>query len=151
MTDPIANAIDVLNGLLAAEARSLVRRLGESKPFVTWGAEEESEIVTEVIADHSKAVEAITGEIVRLAGSPDTPSPDLSTADLHYLDLEFLLPQILADQEAIVGAYESAAAKIPAALSSTTGLVGDLLTRHREHVAPLDRLRKLPSSGARSG
>ena len=147
MSQDTAITIDLLNTLLAAEARSMVRRLGESQPFIGQGPIEQTEIVPQLLAEHSAITEAITEEILRLRGCPAPSLPDASSAGLHYLDLQYLLPQVIESEKQTVRVYESVIARLEDA-GLTAPLAQDLLNRHQQRIARLEAFQPQPQPPA---
>ena len=58
MTDP-ERQIDLLNALLDAETRSLLARLGEAAPFVSWTAADQQTLIEDLIEEQGRLEAAL--------------------------------------------------------------------------------------------
>ncbi len=132
--------IAVLNRLLDAESSSLVRRLGEAKPFVQASTAAHWALVQEMIASSEARQRRLAELVVAADGVPSPTRRSAATAALHYLDLAFLVPSLLADQKRVVAAYESVGATgwAPADAAIAAGLA--------EQRRRLDRLQALDAA-----
>ncbi len=138
MTDP-ERQVDLLNALLDAETRSLLTRLGEAAPFVSWTAADEQALIEDLVEEQRQLEAALAECILGLAGSPTAGSADLTTADLHFVELHHLMPRLVADQDRLVHAYEVADERVDADCD-----VGRLICRSRQtHEHQRARLREL--------
>lgn len=129
--------VAVLNQLLAAEHRNLIRRLGESNPFVTWPAAEDRAVVERLLADTRHHQQALAGLILKLRGSPAPATYPTELGGVHYLNLSYLMPQVIAGVRELVRVYEGA---------SGTGhpeadvLISRILGDHTRHLSELERM-----------
>ena len=102
------NAIDVLNGLLAAECGSILGRLAQADPYVSLATAPLVRTIDRlgraVVTHEQNLVELI----YLLGGVPISPPLDARGTSFHYLDLKRLMPAVLADLERLVAAYEAA-------------------------------------------
>lgn len=130
-------AVDTLNRLLAAEYGSLVRRLAEADPFVTWPAAEDKAEVKRMQADIDRHERDLAQVIIKLRGAPVTAGYPTSVGGVHYLKLSFLMPQVIANVRDLIRAYEQA---------GTTGdreadaLISRNLEDHKRHLANLQHI-----------
>ena len=138
MTDP-EQQVDLLNALLDAETRSLLARLGEAAPFVSWTAADEQALVEDLVEEQQQLKAALAECILSLAGSPTAGGADLTMGDLHYVELHHLMPRLVADQDRLVRACEVAAERVDADCDAGR-LIGETRQTHEQH---LDRLREL--------
>lgn len=130
-------AVNVLDDLLAAERASLLQRLGESGPFVSWSATEDHALVRQMLADEHEHVRDLVEGILKLRGSPSPAVVPTDTGGVHYLQLAFLMPQVIADKRRLVKKYESAP---PPDDRLAEALVSRILQTHRRHLAELEKL-----------
>ncbi len=138
MTDP-EQQVDLLNALLDAETRSLLARLGEAAPFVSWAAADGQALIEDLVEEQRQLEAALAECILGLGGSPTAGGADLTTADLHFVELHHLMPRLVADQDRLVRACEVAAERVDADCDA-----GRLIRRTRQtHEHQLARLREL--------
>lgn len=130
-------AIETLNRLLDAEYGSLVHRLGESNPFVTWPAAADRAVVEKIVADVGRHQHELVEMILSLRGAPVPPSYPTSTGGVHYLKLSFLMPQVIASMRQLVQTYETAGST---GRPQADALISRILADHKRHLAELDRL-----------
>lgn len=130
-------SVDTLNRLLAAEQGSLVRRLAEADPFVTWRAADDKAEIRRMIADIERHERDLARMILKLRGAPIPPTYPTSAGGVHYLKLSYLMPQVIANVRQIIRAYEEA---------GTTGdreadaLIARHLEDHKRHLANVQRI-----------
>lgn len=130
-------AVDTLNRLLAAEHGSLVRRLEEAAPFVSWRSASDRAEIQRMFSDTECHQRDLIQMIIRLRGAPLPPTYPTAVGGLHYLRLSYLMPQVIAGVRDIVDLYESV---------GTTGdrdadaLCGRILENHKRHLANLQRI-----------
>ena len=132
-------AVDVLDELLAAESRSLIRHLDSSTVFISWASADDAEAVRAMVVEDAQHAELLTRTILDLEGNPSPLGYDPIAAGMHYLELHTLLPQVVAGEESLVARYEDVIGSVadePAAAE----VVARLLARHR---ARAGRLRTL--------
>ena len=138
MTDP-ERQVDLLNAVLDAETRSLLARLREAAPFVSWTAADEQALIEDLVEEQRQLEAALAECILGLAGSPTAGSADLTTAGLHFVELHHLMPRLVADQDQLVRACEVAAERVDADCEA-----GRLIRRTcQTHEHQLARLREL--------
>lgn len=135
--DPQA-AVRALNRLLQAEYASVLRRLGESTPFISWASADESQALADMIQQESEHIERLISAILDLRGVPAPRRVDTSSAEIHYCELHSLIPRILADKQHLIGCYEQALADLKG--SPAASVAGRILTRHRQHLEALQSL-----------
>lgn len=131
------HAVDTLNRLLDAESSSLVHRLGESNPFVTWPAAADRAIVERIVADVRRHQQELVDMIISLRGAPVPPRYATAMGGVHYLKLSFLMPQVIASERQLVQAYESAGST---GRPQADALIARILTDHKRHLAELEKL-----------
>lgn len=130
-------AVDTLNRLLAAEYGSLVRRLGEAAPFVSWRSASDRAEIRRILSDSEAHQRELIQMIIRLRGAPIPPTYPTAVGGVHYLRLTFLMPQVIAGVRDLVRLYETV---------GTTGdrdadaLCGRILENHKRHLANLQRI-----------
>ena len=135
--------IEVLCELHTLQGRCLASRLVESTAFVCGSAVEEMTLVRRLADDAGKHATELAARIIEFDGVPPMPSRDVTSAELHFLDLRAVLPRLLADGEALEGAYADAAQRL-ADEPETAGMVTRMLGVQRERVS---RLRALCQNG----
>ena len=131
--------VSILNQLLAAEARTLVPRLAEAGPFVSWASADEQALVRRLVADEREHQAALVDCILSADGVPAPVTANPDTARLHFLDLHALLPRILADKQRLVGLYRAAEAQLDPG-SDAHRLAQQLAAAQRDHLARLQQL-----------
>ena len=132
-------AVDILDELLAAESRSLIRHLGSLNVFISWASADDAEAVQAMVVEDAQHADLLTKTILELNGNPSPLGYDPAAAGMHYLELHTLLPQVVAGEELLVARYEDSVGTVadePAAAE----VVARLLARHRSRA---DRLRTL--------
>ena len=131
------NAVDTLNDLLAAEFVSLIPRLGEASPFVTWPAAEDQALLRRMLADSQSHQRELTQLILALRGSPNPPRYDVDTGGLHYVKLSHLVPEVIESLRRLITTYESAGSTGSAEADT---LVARNLKTYQQHLAHLEKL-----------
>lgn len=132
-------AVDVLDELLAAESRSLVRHLDSSTVFISWASADDAEAIRAMVVEDAQHADLLTKTILELNGSPSPLGYDAAAAGMHYVELHTLLPQVVAGEELLVARYEDAVGRV-ADEPAAADVVARLLARHRSRA---DRLRAL--------
>lgn len=136
------SAVDTLNDLLGAEFASLIPRLGEAAPFVTWPAAEDQALLCRMLADSQTHQRELTQLILKLRGSPNPPRYDVDTGGLHYVKLSHLVPEVIESLRRLIATYESAGATGSADADT-------LIARHfKTYQQHLVRLEELHTGGA---
>jgi hypothetical protein len=129
--------VEILNELLQAQAASLLPRLSEATPFISWAEADEIALVRRLIAEE-RAHQAELGACIASAGGALTPVlGDITSADVHYLALDFLLPRIIADKARLARVYEAAASRLAQQLEA-----------QRNHLAALKRFNRMSGSAS---
>ena len=139
--------VAILNELLTLEQRSLAPRLLESTVFVSDLSVAAFSLVQRMAQATGDHTAALTKLILDCGGSPGPRSPSVATADLHFQELQHVLPRFIADQEAFVRRYTTAAERLsgePRALA----LVTRILQRHQQDLEKLGELSSAPKVGA---
>lgn len=131
--------IEVLCELHTLQGRCLASRLVESTAFVSGSAVEEMILVRRLADDGRKHAAELASRIIEFDGVPPLPTGDVTSAELHFLDLRSVLPRLLADGEALAGAYAAAAQRL-ADEPEIAGMVTRMLGVQREHVNALRAL-----------
>ncbi|MBN2562995.1 MAG: hypothetical protein JXQ75_18890 [Phycisphaerae bacterium] len=134
---PDEQAIDVLNRLLEAEFASLVPRLGEANPFVSWPEAEGRTVIERLVADSEAHRGDLAGMILRLRGAPVSPRRSMTWGSVHYMKLAHLVPDIVAAVRELIEAYESAG---PTGNEGAAALVAGILADHKRQLAELEKL-----------
>ena len=130
-------AVDILNRLLIAEYGSLIHRLAEASPYVSWRSTEHHAAIQRMLADVKRHQHELAGMIVRLRGAPAPRTYPTSVGGVHYLKLSYLMPQVIAGARDLVQLYEQA---------GTTGdgdadaLIARNLEDHRRHLRELEQI-----------
>lgn len=132
-------AVDVLDELLAAESRSLIRHLDSSTVFVSWASADDAAAVQAMVVEDRQHADLLTRTIQELNGDPSPLGYDAAAAGVHYLELHTLLPQVVAGEEALAARFEDAVARV-ADEPRAAEVVARLLECHRSRA---DRLRAL--------
>lgn len=135
----LQTVVDILNELLAAEQRSLARRLVESTLFVSLPTMEDAKIVRHMADKSVEHAQWLTKQILDLEGVPGLRFGDVSTANLHYQELRHALPRLLRDHEELIRKYKLACGRLGSD-SPDVQLVPRILARHQEHHDLLQRL-----------
>ncbi len=130
------NAVDMLNDLLGAEFVSLIPRLGEASPFVTWPATEDQALIRRMLADAQTHQRELTKLILKLRGSPNPPRYDADTGGLHYVKLSHLMPEVIESVRRLVAAYGSAGAT---GSTDADTLIAQHLKTYQQHLAHLEK------------
>jgi hypothetical protein len=139
--------VEILNELLQAQAASLLPRLSEATPFISWAEADEIALVRRLIAEE-RAHQAELGACIASAGGALTPVlGDITSADVHYLALDFLLPRIIADKARLARVYEAAASRL-APGTEPGQLVAQQLEAQRNHLAALKRFNRMSGSAS---
>lgn len=133
-------AIDVLNDLLAAEQRSLLARLAETRPFLSWAGAEQAPILRQLVADQRDHQRRLTETIDALGGVPRIPTGDISSAGAHYIDIHHLLPKLLEDLRAMIDASRRATELLGNHPGGET--VSAIHARHEAHAEQLEAMSK---------
>jgi len=130
--------IDALNEMLAAEYGSLIHRLAEASPNVTWPAAGDGALAQEMLEDVHRHQRSLVEMILKLRGSPVSPRYPTETGSVHYLNLSYLMPQVIASERSPVKAYESGMSRVqhPEAMA----LVVQILDQHKRHLEALMRI-----------
>ncbi len=136
-----ASLIDVLNDLLAAEQASLIHRLGEARPYVDEAAAGDWAAVEQLIADEAAHERDLAAMIQRLGGAPSPSNAATETGGLHYVALRHLMPDVRADLQALIAAYEAATGTGDA---NGDALITRNLTIYRRHQAAIHTVRAEP-------
>ena len=142
-----ANTADILKALLREEQKSLAPRLNEATLFISPEAVEEQFLVQRMAAACRENCEKLNDAIFDLQDVPWPPTVDVSTADLHYQEMHHVLPRLVADQESLVRAYESAGGRIRGN-PRASALVTSILEQHRADLEALHALRNLAPQAA---
>jgi hypothetical protein len=128
--------IDSLNRLLRAESGSLIHRLAEASPHVSWPAAGDHLIVQEMrseILDHQQSLATM---ILDLRGAPSPPGYPIQTGSVHYLELSFLMPLVIDNMRRLISLYETAGVRSHDAAALVNRILGD----HRRHLSQLERI-----------
>lgn len=131
------SAVDTLNALLGAEFASLIPRLGEASPFVTWPAAEDQALLRRMITDAQTHQRDLTQLILKLRGSPNPPRFSSEAGGVHYVKLSYLMPEVIEGVRRLIAAYESAGSTGSAEADS---LIARQLADYQRHLAALERL-----------
>lgn len=131
------DAVDTLNDLLGAEFASLIPRLGEASPFVTWPAAEDQALLRRMLADSQTHQRELTQLILKLHGSPNPPRYDVDTGGLHYVKLSHLVPEFIESVRRLITTYESAG---PTGSAEADALVARNLADYQQHLTYLEKL-----------
>lgn len=131
-------AVEKLNRLLRAEYASLVHRLGEADPYVSWTSAADRALIERMVADERDHARELTNMILELRGAPAPPTFDTASAGAHFLQLDYLMPQVIASKRRLVVLYESTG---PTGDPRADALVARILAEHRRHCEELVRLR----------
>jgi hypothetical protein len=131
------NAVDTLNELLGAEFASLIPRLGEAAPRVTWPATEDQALLRRVLADAQTHQRELTQLILKLRGSPNPPRYAAETGGVHYVKLSYLMPEVIESMRRLIAAYETAG---PTGSVEADALIARHLAEYQRHLAGLERL-----------
>ena len=140
MTDP-ERQVDLLNALLDAETRSLLARLSESAPFVSWAAADEQTLFEDLVEEQRQLKAALAECILSLAGSPAVGGANLTTDDLHFVELHYAMPRLVADQDQLVRACEMAAERVDADCDAGR-LIAETRQTHEHHLVRLRELQQ---------
>ena len=135
------NAVSMLNDLLGAEFGSLIPRLAEASPFVTWRATEGQALIRRMLADAQTHQRELTLLILELRGAPNPPRYDADTGSLHYVKLSHLMPEVIESVRRLIAAYQSAG---PTGSAEADTLIARNLKTYQQH---LTRLEKLHTGG----
>jgi hypothetical protein len=131
------DAVTILNRMLRVEYGSLLCRLTDANPYITWNSAQDALLVGQMCADESQALGELVTAILDLRGAPVPRNYPISTGGVHFLSLDFLMPQVIASKKALVAAYESAP---PTGIPFADALKARILDQHRRHLAALQRL-----------
>src|SRR5579872_881007 len=110
------NNTDVLNGLVARVYRCLLQYAAECWPWTTSTEltdvkSTEQMAVEEMVARQQAFVGRLVDAVMARGGAVDFGTyPDNS--ELHYVSLDYLLGKLIADEEKLVAAVESARSSI---------------------------------------
>jgi len=133
MTTETLDVIDVLNDLLAWEARNLLPHLRDSTVFLSWASADERRSVERMI-DESLAHQArLVDTLTDLGATPLPATPDIHAAELHFLDLRFALRRVAARLKELVAAYEAAAGQV-AGNKRASETVSEIAAAKRRHL-----------------
>ena len=127
----------VLNQLLDAEQQSVVLRVAESTPFISFAEVAAGNLVRAMAQTIRNNRETLTEMILDLGGQPMPRRAALLTAHLHYLDLYAVMPNLLESQESLVAQYRQWSPRL-ASDRKAAELAGKILARHE---ADLQKLR----------
>lgn len=134
---------DLLNDLLVRIYRGLLQYSVECWPWTDAEESAEKRAVERMAAAQQQHIRHVVdllterGVVVDFGNYPDN-------SELHYVSLDYLLRRLVADEQQIVGALESAQGQFihdPAG----AGLVSELLASEKRH---LSELRELAQSHA---
>ncbi|HKQ46909.1 MAG TPA: hypothetical protein VJZ71_02440 [Phycisphaerae bacterium] len=131
------HAVDTLNRLLDAESSSLVHRLSESNPFVTWPAAADRAVVERIVADVGRHRRELVEMILTLRGAAVPPRYPSSMGGVHYLKLSYLMPQVITSVRELVKTYESAGST---GRPQADALIARLLADYQRHLAELEKM-----------
>lgn len=135
-----------LNTLLAAEYGSLLHRLSECNPFVTWPAADDRAMIQRMLADARAHRHDLANLILKLRGSPVASTYPTSVGGVHYLNLSYLMPQVIAGLRGLIQQYERLG---PTGNSEADALVSRLLSDHKRHLAELEKMHSNLAPAAR--
>lgn len=124
----------VLNELIATESRSLFRHLEEAQPYTdarTFPIWKRIQKLAHNSDGHIEVLSALLDDR-ELQYRPGSFSSDV--ANYHYTDVRALLPELIAEKEQQVAAYEQA---VQHADDDVTARLEPLLTENREQLAQL--------------
>ena len=110
MTDN-ATTVSLLDEVLATEKRSLVLRLADVNPFVTWAGVRAADTLRPIIREQAEHADWLSEAILQRGGAPSWAPPDARTGSIHYVDLVYLLPRIVRDEQHLLQVCESAATR----------------------------------------
>ncbi len=136
------DVIRVLNDLLAGEQRSLMPRLTESTPFVSWALADESEVIQQMIREEAEHVGWISEMIVAQGTAPAPGLAAIDSGDIHYVELSFIWPRIIESKRDLLAACEAALGQLTPD-QDAAALVAKLRGRHHDH---LEKLRQFAGS-----
>lgn len=129
-------AIRILNALLERESRSVLPRIREANPFVTWASAAERRMIDDMIREETEHRAWLVDAIRDLGGEPLPVSADIASTNIHFLDLSYVLPTVLEDRTRVLTAYETAASQ-----AGTSPLAADVIARITDrHRRQIDRL-----------
>jgi rubrerythrin len=137
--------IRVLNQLLVAEQRSLVLRLTQSTPYISWASADELDVIQQMIREEAEHVGWVSEQIVALGTAPEPVLEAIDSGDIHYVELSFIWPRIVKSKRELLAAYEAALGELPAD-HEATGVVRRIRDRYREHISQLERFAESMSS-----
>ena len=132
----MANAVNILNGLLALEYQSLISRLEEINLFVALPAAEDQRAVQQLVADAKMHERDLTDLIMDLRGAPLPPRYSARTSSAHYVGIEYLMPMILENLKKLIAAYTSVG---PTGASVADKLINRNLENYRKHLVALEK------------
>ena len=132
-------AIEILEQLLHAHARSLLSRLREANPYVSWASADDHAVISSCIAKENEHQAALVDAILSLGANPGPVRRDLSSGSAHFLELHTLMPQIIAQKQQLIERYESAAQRL-APESEPSRLVHRVLLAERAQLARCEKL-----------
>jgi len=131
------NAVDALNDLLAAEYESLIPRLAQADPYVSWPAADDRALIEQMLADVEAHKRDLTQLILKLRGSPVPPRYSTETGGLHYVQLSYLMPAVIQSVREMIAAYESAG---PTGSAEADALNARHLADYRRYLTHLEKL-----------
>lgn len=134
MSDQVA--INTLNKLLSAEYESLIPRLREADPFVSWPAADDRALVEQMLADVEAHERDLTEMIIRLRGMPLPPRYSAETSSVHYIKLDYLMPAVIDSVRRLIVTYESTGATGHA---ETDALIARNLANYQNHLSMLEK------------
>ena len=137
---------EVLNELLAAEARSLLPRLLEVGVFVDFDEADDLEALRRMVVQQQEDRNRLAQTLIDLDGEPGLGVRDISSASFHYVELPVLMPRIIACQEQLVERY-GRAVKALADCPPAAEAVRDVADRRRSHLEYLRKIAAAVASG----
>jgi hypothetical protein len=139
-----ADAIHLLNRLLAIHCRSFPQYLRYSRPHVPPGRTDELEALEAVAIDQDALAERISRMITDARFLPRTGEFPMEFTDMHDLDIDFLLQATVRYQEQDVAAIEQLVDRLYAA-PAAKAVAEEALGMAKGH---LDSLRELVDDAA---
>ena len=129
--------IVVLNDLLTAEYESLIPRLGEADPFVTWPAAADRALVERMLTNVEDHERDLTELILTVRGSPVPRRFAMASGGVHYVKLAYLMPAVIESIRKLIETYEHAG---PTENTQADALIAHHLSDYQGHLAALTRM-----------
>jgi hypothetical protein len=134
-----ADAVDVLNRVLAILRRSFVQYVRYARPYMPPGREQALETFHKIADEQDALAERVNHEIVKSGGWPDSGDFAMEFTDTHDLGIDYVIREAIGYQKQDVAALGQLA-NAPNPGRAAKALVDEALGLAKAHLEALERL-----------